>query len=178
MANIRVARRSGFVRRGGRMVRETLWGDVVATGTTFATAGAAVLINVTGAGLLALRPWTVIRARGSMFVKSDQTAAAEDQAIALGMAIVSDQAVAIGITAVPTPDTDAGSDLWFVYQTLMAAHGAGTVDSNEGRFIEYDSRAMRKVEDGSQLIVVGESIAAITNGLILRHQSRILIKLH
>ncbi len=133
MANIRVARRSGLVRRGGRMVRETLWGDVAATGTTLATAGAATLINVTGAGLLSLRPWTVIRARGAMYLKSDQTAAAEDQAVGLGMAIVSDQAVAIGVTAVPTPDTDGGSDLWFVYQTLMASHGAGTVRSAQSQ---------------------------------------------
>ena len=179
MANIRTARRSGFVTRGGRSVRETLWGDVTSTITVVGAGNAAVLLNVTGAGLLALRPLTIIRARGVMHLQSDQTAATESQACAVGMAIVSDQSVAIGATAIPSPVTDAGSDAWFMFQEIMASQLSGAIDSRRGEFLQYDSRAMRKMEDGFQLVVMFESeAAALTSGVSLRHQARILIKLH
>ena len=179
MANIRVARRSGRILRGGRMVRETLWGDVVGTNTGIATPLVPVLLNVTGALFLDLRPFTVVRVRGGMHLQSDQTAGAELQAINYGVAVVSDQAVAIGVTAIPTPTADAGSDAWLVYQSLMTSHGAGTVDSEQGRFIEYDSRAMRRVEDGFQVVFVVETdIAGLTQGVNFRNRARLLIKLH
>ena len=160
------------------MVRETLWGDVTPTFTALGVGGAG-LLNVTGAGLLALRPWTVVRTRGVMYLKSDQAAAAEQQSVACGYAIVSDQAVAIGLTAVPTPVVDMGSDLWFVYERLMANATDLTDLAIGGQFKEFDSRAMRKVEDGTQLIVVAEGdVGALTAGMEFRHASRILIKLH
>ena len=161
------------------MVRETIWGDIVATNSSLAAANTAILANVTGAAFLALRPFTAIRTRGILYLISDQTAAAEIQAVNFGVAVVSDQAVAIGITAIPTPTTDAASDSWFVYQSIMAAHGAGTVDSEQGKLLEYDSRAMRKVEDGSQLVFVLETgDAAVTAGVNIRHFGRLLLKLH
>jgi len=179
MANIRTARRSGRVFRGGRMVRETLWAGVTGSFESIATASTAVLLNITGAGLLALRPWTVVRSRGVIMLETDQDAARERQAVNIGAAIVSDQAVAIGITALPTPTTDKDSDLWYLYQSVMASQGAGTVNNNLGTFVEYDSRAMRKVEDGSQLVYVLESeVVALTQGTITRHTGRLLIKLH
>ncbi len=179
MANIRAARRSGRILRGGRMVRETLWADFTSTLTAIANPQNATMVNVTGAVLLDLRPWTVIRARGMLHLQSDQSAAAEDQAAIWGMCIVSDQAVAIGVTAIPTPVSDGVSDLWFMFQSMMASRGAGTTDSEVGRAWEYDSRAMRKVEDGDQLVTVLESErAALTLGVVVRHSGRILIKLH
>jgi len=179
MANIRTARRSGFVRRGGRMVRESLWIGVTGTNTTLAAGSTAALINVTGAAILALRPITIVRSRGLLFLTSDQAAAAEPQAITLGCAVVSDQSVAIGVTALPTPTTDKDSDAWYVYQSLMASHGAGTVDSEQGQWVEYDSRAMRKMEDGFQLVYVLETAeVALTEGVVARHMGRVLVKLH
>ncbi len=179
MANIRTARRSGLVLRGGRNIRSTFWGDVAGTITIIGGPSGSALLNVTGAGLLALRPVTVIRVRGYWHLQSDQAAAAEDQGAALGMAIVSDQAAAVGITAVPTPTTDRSSDKFFVYQSLMSSRGAGTVDSELGVGEAYDSKAMRRMEDGSQLVVVLESeVAGLTLGIAVRHVARILIKLH
>ena len=162
------------------MVRETLWGDVVPTISTLAAASTAVLINVTGAGFLALRPFTVVRLRGYLSIESDQTAAAEFQALNFGAAVVSDQAVAIGITAVPTPTTDMGSDAWFAYETLMSSMNAGAGDG-QLRSVQkdYDSKAMRRTEDGFQVIFVVESgSGGTTTGLVVRHQARLLIKLH
>ncbi len=105
MANIRSARRSGLVLRGGRNIRETLWADVTPTLTTFAAGATPGFINITGAFLLSIRPWTVVRVRGVMHLMSDQEAASEQQALAYGVCVVSDQAAAIGITAIPTPSS-------------------------------------------------------------------------
>jgi len=179
MANIRTARRSGRFIRGGKAVRESLWVLLGGSATTITGGTGSVLVNAPNAALLALRPYTVVRSRGFIHVKSDQAAAAEDQAIVIAQCVVSDQAVDIGVTAVPTPVTDGGSDLFYMYQTLMASHGAGTVDSEEGQWVQYDSRAMRRVDDDEQNILVLESHpAALTQGTITRHTGRFLIKLH
>ena len=75
-------------------------------------AGGTIMFSLNAAAL-ALRPFTIVRSRFEVGIISDQTAATEDQLGAIGMAVVSDQAVAVGVTAVPTPITDMGSDLWF-----------------------------------------------------------------
>ncbi len=180
MANIRTARRSGLVLRGGRNVRESRWLFITGTTATLPSSSTAIIINSLDAGALALTPFTIVRTRGFLHLKSDQTAAAEDQAVNLGYAVVSVQASAIGVTAVPTPTTDQGSDLWFVFQSLMAAVNAGAGDGQaRGQGKDYDSRAMRKVEDGEDIVVVVESeVAGLTSGMIVRHTGRLLIKLH
>ena len=179
MANIRTARRSGFVLRGGREVRETLWNDVTSTATIISGPQGVALLNVTGALLLGLRPFTVVRVRGVIHMESDQTAGAENQAAALGYAVVSDQASAIGITAVPTPITDIASDAWFVYQTMFGSNNATFNNDGSNPMIQFDSKAMRKVEDGSQVNIMLETdVAALTAGVFVRHVARLLIKLH
>ncbi len=61
----------------------------------------------------------------------------------------------------------------------MTAQGAGQVDSNLGVGTTYDSRAMRKVEEGQDFIFVIETeLAGLTLGCDVRHTGRILIKLH
>jgi len=99
----------------------------------------------------------------------------------LGFAVVSDQAVAVGVTAVPTPFTDKGSDLFFVYQQLVGRVGTGTgvaaagVITEIGRFVEYDSKAMRKVNEGQDVVITVENEIA---GCVLTHSARMLIKMH
>ncbi len=104
---------------------------------------------------------------------SDQSAATETQSAAIGWAVVSDQAVAVGVTAVPTPVSELGSDLWFVHQYILA-RGINLADYQQ---IEIDSKAMRKVEEGSDVVVVGERGAA-SDGVQLLQAARFLIKLH
>ena len=161
------------------MVRETAWGDIVGTRSNLASSSTALLINVTGATFLAKRPFTVVRTRGYLYLESDQTAAAEFQAVNYGVCVVATQASAIGVTAVPTPTTDKGSDLWLAYETLVNSVGAGDTDNIRGNGKEYDSRAMRKVEEGQEVIFVIESeIAGLTSGMQVTHTGRLLIKLH
>jgi len=129
---------------------------------------------------LALRPFTVVRTRGVFSHASDQVAAVERQVTSLGMAVVSDQAVAIGVTAVPTPEADRESDLFFVYETLQSRFvfvTAAGFDAQSMTSLYYDSKAMRKVEDGQDIVVVLET-ASISNGVDAVISGRMLIKLH
>jgi len=179
MANIRTARRSGLVYRGGGSRRQTQWISITGTSTQLANPSTAVFILSLNATALGFRPFTVVRARGTMHLRSDQEAASEQQGVALGFCVISDQASAIGVTAIPTPVTDQFSDLWFVYESLFASHGAGTVDSQRGTWKDYDSKAMRKVEEGQDVAIVVESeLTGLTSGVVVRQTGRMLIKLH
>ncbi len=171
---INTSRKSGFILRRGVMRRETLWFTGVFASTTLA-ASTAVLVSTLNAAALALRPFTVVRTRGVLMIESDQEAANERTRAAFGAAVVSDEASAIGVTAIPTPTTDDGSDLWFVYEAMpysMLASNSSPVFSR----VDIDSRAMRKVEDGQDVVTVVEQAAAV--GAILTNYVRILIKLH
>ena len=112
----------------------------------------------------------------------DQTGATESYGASFGEAVVSDQAVAIGITAVPTPTTDSSSDLWYLYEFLIGrfAFGTGVAFSDVGDERILDSKAMRKVEDGQDLVSVVEGPGAglASTGSIISGFNRTLIKLH
>jgi len=179
MANIRTARRSGLVLRNGRNRRETSWLTGPYASTTLASSGATALTLSLTAAELALRPFTVIRTRGFFHVVSDQVAATENWGLSVGCCVVSDQSVAIGVTAVPTPETDRDSDLWFVFESLYGrlAFSDATGLRELGGTRTYDSRAMRKVEDGQDLIQVME-VPGGASSAIIQASSRSLIKLH
>jgi len=159
------------------MRRETVWGDIGTVVSTLSGSPSAVLTNSLGAGALAQRPFTIIRTRGVMHVRSDQVIASETYIGDLGLAIVSDQAIAIGVSAVPTPLTDKGSDLWFVYEQLIGHFQFGDLTgfNTGGVSKEIDSKGMRRVEEGSDLAVVVENEIA---GCILTFTGRLLVKLH
>ncbi len=180
MANIRRSRAGGFIRGGVRQRRESLWLFLAEAQVTLAAPNSVNLVLSLNAAALALRPFTVVRTRLHWYMKSDQTAALEVQQVALGCAVVSEQAVAIGVTAVPTPFADLGSDLWFVHQILASSFtfvtGIG-FQSPGGVNVDIDSRAMRKVEDGQDLVTVMENsgVGLGSGNLIAGRQ---LIKLH
>ena len=178
MARIFTNRKSGFIQRGGVMRRESLWAALPHAKTTLAAAGTAVLSASLGASVLALRPFTIVRTRGNWMVKSDQSAASEDYVGSMGYAVVSDQAVAIGVTAVLTPATDQASDLFFVYETYNGRFDlVGTAINEDIIPMNFDSKAMRKVEDGSNVVVTLEA-GLIGSGCIIYDASRLLLKLH
>ncbi len=163
------------------MVRETLWFGGVDVLQVIGTPGTALLLTSLSAGALDLRPFTVIRTRGMLGIRSDQVAATEDQLAAYGHAVVADQAVAIGVTAVPTPVTDNDSDLWFVLERIMSDMTFSTAAAHEkqGNYASFDSKAMRKVEDGQDLISVVETPAVgIAAGCVFKAYFRRLVKLH
>ena len=121
------------LRRGARTIsqkRLTTWLSLVPAQTV--VTGPVILFALTAASL-ALRLFTIVRTRLLVSIISDQLAASEIQMGAVGAAIVSDQVNAIGVTAVPTPITDMGSDLWFVHQLMynefVFGDGTGFQDS-------------------------------------------------
>ncbi len=180
MANISVRRKSGFIQRSGGMRRESLWIGGSHVITSLAAASTAVIQTTLGAGLLALRPFTIVRTRGVFLAFSDQLVATENWGVGYGIAVVSEQASAIGVTAVPTPMTDSGSDLWFVYEFIAGRFDFITVagiEANTGRERIVDSKAMRKVEDGQQVVDVVETSSS-SSGVNVATFSRTLIKLH
>ncbi len=175
-----MARKSGFVRRGNTMVRETRWVAIAETDTTLAAASTAVLFTGFGATVLALRPFTIVRMRGILGIRTDQVVASELQHAALSLAVVSDQALAIGVTAVPTPSADRASDAFMLYEEIASFF---TFASNIGiqtqgmTLKEFGSKAMRKVEQGFDAAMCVET-SVNSAGCIVSKAGRMLIKLH
>ncbi len=174
-----MAHRKSFI-RGGKARRETVWIAISPTQTAIATASTASLIGTLNAASLALRPFTVIRTRGVFFVRPDQISANENYGCALGHAVVSDQASAIGVTAVPTPQTDRTSDLWYVYEEVLAqfAFTTGVGYRDIGHLIHYDSKAMRRVNNDQDIAIVLETPSTNDSGSSIGHAGRLLVKLH
>jgi len=168
-------RRSNFVRS---QRRESLWFFFDGTFVNLTAVGGTITHSLNAAAL-ALRPFTIIRSRFELSFDTDQTAAAENQIGAWAMAVVSDQASAVGVAAVPTPVTDAGSDLFFAYQPMVNAVQFATQVGfqNTSRRYTVDSKAMRKVEDGQDVIIVAEFDASGA-GFNLGIAGRVLIKTH
>ncbi len=178
MANVHTSNRSGFIRRSGVRRRETIWASLARINAVLASSADASLMASLNAAALALRPFTVVRFRGTWLARSDQSAASELYIANYGMAVVSDQAIAVGVTAVPTPATDLASDLWFVSEQWIGRFDlVGTSISSEITSKPIDSKAMRKVEEGQDIAFVGE--AGIGGGGVnMDVTGRFLLKLH
>ena len=166
------------LRQGRR--RESLWIPFVWTNSTILSNAVNLLISLNAAAL-ALRPFTIVRSRGIMQLRSDQAAGTEAQAVNYGHIVVSEEAVTAGVASVPTPLSEAGSD-WHVYEQLASSFvlsSAVGIDAAAGVMKTFDSKAMRKVDFGEDLIAVAEVPATgISEGVIFRTQARVLVKLH
>ncbi len=170
--------RSQF-RNAVRAKRETLWLGGTFQSTTITAVSNPVLLSSLNAAALALTPFTVVRSRGMLSVRSDQIAATEDVIGAYGMAVVSTQASGIGVSAIPTPVTDDNSDLFLVFQAFMHSFHTDNAGANHepaGDIVMLESKAMRKVEEGNDLVTVVETATAA--GATILTYLRVLIKLH
>ena len=181
MANFPSRRRTAVV-SGVVSRRKTAWAsspDV--TALTNMAANTILLTGTANAALLALRPFTIVRVRGELWVQSDSVATTRVPFGALGFAVVSDTAAALGVTAVPAPIADEGSGLWFVYQYFLASRtlltAVGFNGSEEFGRYSFDSKAMRKVDIGADIAVVMQNRAAV-GGMNFVLKYRLLVKLH
>ena len=82
----------------------------------------------------------------------------------------------MGVTAVPTPSADSGSDLWFAHE-YFAQSGSAVNSGRAGWNYVLDSKAMRRVDQGQDIVVVAE-ITPISDGMIITVGGRMLIKLN
>ena len=157
--------------------RLTSWFQFIPTDTNFTGATGGTVLFTLNAAALALRPFTIVRTRFALLFRSDTEAASEAAAGAFGMAVVSDQATAIGVTAVPTPITDMASDFWFVHQIMYNQSSLQATGITEtASQIEIDSKAMRKVDIGQDLVIVAE--AGVGGGFNLMAGGRMLVKVN
>jgi len=165
--------------RGRSPRRLNTWREIAATSTAETVPGGTIL-NSLDATELAKRPFTIIRTHLLIHISTDQFVASELQIGAVGICVVSQQAEAIGVTAVPTPVTDAGSDLWFLHQWIMNRNVFGTgvgFDGNVGQIYEVDSKAMRKVDEDEEVVVVSE-LSAVGSGYLVTVAGRLMLKEH
>ena len=166
-----------FVRGARSAKRLTSWLELRPVQVVMTATGGTIMFALTAAEL-ALRPFTIVRTHLELALRSDQNSVAEVQAVALGAAVVSDQAVAVGVTAVPTPDTDMGSDLWFLHQILFGDEVSLSNLTKPQSTASLDSKAMRKVDIGQDVVVVAEMIAAVSSGVTFTVGGRMLIKVN
>jgi len=157
--------------------RLTAWIGFVPFVTGFTNTGSAILFTLNAAAL-ALRPFTIVRTRFRLRVVTDQIVASETIMGSFGICVVSDQSTAIGISAVPTPTTDMASDYWLVHQLYYSdpTFAAGLSFDPDPTQYEVDSKAMRKVDLGQDVIVVAEGNSAADGGYDFSAGGRMLIK--
>ncbi len=104
---------------------------------------------------------TIRRNIGGIYVMSDQGAATELQHGAFGITVANDLALAAGAASLPGPITDMDDDGWMVWQGftqgMLFASAVGLQGANFGMWYPFDSRAMRRVEEGYGLAMMVEN---------------------
>jgi len=159
--------------RGRRGPSRTNWARLVSAGFTTVAANTKVLLATFVLDNDGISE-TIRRTRGQIFVGSDQGATFESQVGALGIMKVNDVALAAGAASIPGPVTEAPDDGWFMWQptTSQGDNGTGGL-SNTGVMYQFDSKAMRTIEQGFGLAVMFENGSA-TDGLRLNFALSIL----
>ena len=139
----------------------TNWARSVATGYVTIAAGTKVLL----ATVILSNPGineTIRRTRGRFSVHSDQAVGGEPQLGALGWIVVNDLAIAAGAASIPGPVTDASDDGWFVWEAFASFGFNGTGGQLFDRSYQYDSKAMRRVQEGFTIALMVENANATT----------------
>ena len=166
--------------------RATQWAGTDEDGVTYTTlaAGAkllALVLTPTSAQAAGINaPFTIVRTRGLLSVRTDQTVATESIIGAIGIAIVNETAAALGVTAIPGSMSEPSWDGWFVHQMFIETWrfltSAG-FESRDSIQIPIDSKAMRKVQSDETMIVVIEG-GSQGAGMQVAVNIRSLLKLH
>ncbi len=103
---------------------------------------------------------TVRRTRGVLSIKSDQSAAVEEQTGAFGMVIVTDLAAAAGAASIPGPFTERNDDGWFVWVPFTQFTSGAIAGGYTSMQYQFDSKAMRKLEQGFSIAIMVENASA------------------
>ncbi len=161
-------RRRATASRGVRVQRApSTWSRFVPAVLTTVPAASKVLLltlSLNNAGI----GETVRRTRGRAYFVSDQAAVPNEiQLGAFGFTVVSDVAAAVGITAIPGPVTEKDDDGWYVWESILGqgSNGQAGQTSEVGTVIEFDSKAMRRIEEGYLVAIVVENAHA-TQGFV------------
>ncbi len=175
MANRRVFRRA--VQR-----RPTFWeGGTINISVGTGALGFATLVSE--ANLETVPKATLVRIRGSLFIRVTVGAAASQTSFTMGIKTATATAVAAGAGSIESPFVDVGSDwLWWSSRDMRVI-STGTVDTDSDAIgqqftrVEIDSKAMRVMDINRVLIfvaqntVIGGTQTIAVNGIL-----RILFK--
>ena len=177
----RQLRRQSFSRQGQR--RKTLWigSEVSNTGFSSIPEGTAVLAQNFDTRLstqLVNAPFTIVRLRGRLMINPDVLTAVEEPFGAIGACVVNGEAFDAGVASVITPYTEASDGRWFWHQYWSSQIFITSTGSTQLAFeLNFDNKAMRKVDTGDVIIFVIENKSAV-DAAIFRLNFRMLIKLH
>ena len=130
----------------------TNWARTVNTSFVELAAGTKVLLSLVVLSNPGINE-TIRRTRGVISVRDD---AQTSMIGAFGMVVVNDLAIAAGVASMPGPVTDASDDGWFVWQPFAVGEGI----ANTSHDFEFDSKAMRKIEEGFGVAIIAENAAA------------------
>ncbi len=157
-----MARRRSFPQRGLGSARRapSTWSRTVSQVALTVPAGTKAIItsftlNNPGIGE------TVRRTRGVMHMESDQVAAVENQLAAMGAVVISDLALAAGAASIPGPVTDSQDDGWFVWMPMLSSQSVATTFHANAIPWMFDSKAMRKVEEGFSIAFMVENASLV-----------------
>ena len=114
------------------------------------------IVTVASANLAA----TVMRCRGRLMGQLDTGGADERVSIVLGLIVADDDQLAAGVSAFPTPAADADAE-WIWVGSLLVSSGAEAAVVEDGLFdrISLDSKAMRRVKQNDNVVLVAETPA-------------------
>ena len=153
-------RRTSFPSRAVRARRPaTSWGRVVSASQITIPAASKVLVGTFGLFNDGISE-VVRRTRGTYLVSSDQTTAYEFQFGSMGFIVATSVAIAAGVASLPGPVTEANDDGWFVWEPftqLSQATEAGSTHDGISTIRNFDSKAMRRIDQGFGVAVVVEN---------------------
>ena len=160
-----MAVRTAVVVRPRSQKRKTFWiGLGGVTSSTVIAASTTLLHASLNAAALNLRPFTVVRSVGSVWVSSDQTAASELILGAFGNAVMDDRAVAVGVTAVPRPYTDISDSDWFQWGSFTDRFTFKDATGFAGTQVmrtDWDQKGQRKVSIGNDIVQVIQNASGL-----------------
>ena len=100
---------------------------------------------------------TIRRTRGLISIRSVDTGDIQRLG-SLGFIVVNDLAAAAGVASMPGPITDGSDDGWFVWQPVLSGKASAAILESEQ--FEFDSKAMRRIEEGFTIAVIAENAHA------------------
>ncbi len=129
--------------------------------TTLAAATAVIALSFDTRGTLEPKaPWTIVRTRGYLYIKSDSLVGTEAFNGAFGIAVVNGEAFDAGVGSIPTPYTESFDDRWLYHEYIAGGTvvtTGGDVATSDPFTSQLDGKAMRKVNIGDVVVVVIEN---------------------
>jgi len=109
-------------------------------------------------------PGTILRTHGTILAEFDGVSDSDAAAIFWGLMVTDDDRVAAGAGAFPDIGTDIG-DLFASGVLLLNAEAAARAESAVDRQV-FDSKAMRKIKQDDQVVLVAQMIVLAGSGTV------------